>query len=61
MPVPPPDQGPPPPPGPPPSGDPITDVNNAADWSADYYNRRAGDQLAAINALQIAIGALMGG
>lgn len=61
MPRPPIDQGPPPPPGPPPSGDPIIDVSNAADWSADYYNRRAADQQSAIYALVMAASAMFGG
>lgn len=44
-----------------PSGDPVADLNNAAGWSIDYYNRRAAGQYAALIALQIAAGALMGG
>lgn len=46
----------------PPAGttDPIVNVNHAADWSIDYYNRRAPAQLFALQALQIAAGALMG-
>lgn len=48
--------------GPPPgSGDQVTDLNNAAAWSIDYYNRRAGAQFSALIALQVAAGALMGG
>lgn len=43
-----------------PSGDPVTDLNNAAAWSIDYFNRRAGQQYAALIALQVAAGALMG-
>ena len=43
-----------------PSGDPVADLNNSAGWSIDYYNRRAGAQYAALIALQIAAGALMG-
>lgn len=61
MPRPPVDSGPPPPSTPPPSGDAVNDAWNAAEWSRDYYNRRAGEQYVAIVALQIAIGALAGG
>lgn len=60
MPRPPVDTGPPPPTTPPPSGDALVDVNHAADWSVDYYNRRAGNQLLGILALQVAAGALIG-
>lgn len=42
------------------SGDQVTDLNNAAAWSIDYYNRRAPAQFAALIALQVAAGALMG-
>jgi hypothetical protein len=44
-----------------PTGDPVGDLNNAAGWSIDYFNRRAPQQYAALVALQIAAGALMGG
>lgn len=60
MPRPPTDTGPPPPSTPPPSGDALNDAHRAADWSTDYYNRRAGQQLLSILALQIAAGALIG-
>jgi len=40
--------------------DPVVNVNDAAAWSSDYYNRRAAQQLFALQALQIAAGALMG-
>lgn len=43
------------------SGDPLVDLNNAYSWSADYFNRRALDQLAALQYLRITAGALMGG
>lgn len=42
------------------SGDPVADLNNSAAWSIDYYNRRAAGQYAALIALQVAAGALMG-
>lgn len=57
---PPPAAGPVPPRVPPASSDPLVDVNNAASWSIDYFNRRAADQYLALVALQIAAGALMG-
>lgn len=61
MPRTPPDAGPVPPNTPPPAGDEIVDLNDAAAWSIDYYNRRAGAQLAALYALQVAAGGLIGG
>lgn len=50
-----------PPPVPRATPDPLADVETAANWSIDYFNRRASLQYQALFALQVAAGALMGG